>query len=409
MRQGRRTPIKSELLIFFAAVAIFGFASGMTDNVMSNFFKDAYEVNSIQRGILELPREAPGILCFFIVALTSALGDVRLAVLAQLLSMVGITVLGLFTPSFGVMALFIFIHSLGSHIFFPLQDSIGLSIVEKHEAGTRMGQYAAIRSAFTMIASILIFFGFRAGLFSFITRIKLPFLIAALGYFGVASLLVILLVKHKVQGQKRVKRFQIVLKKEYTLYYILSVLTGVHRQIMVVFGPWVLIEILGKQADTLALLGILAYLLGIFLLPVIGRLIDKVGTKPILLTEGIAFILVYFVFGFLSNHFETGVLAKAGIPVFIVFALYVFDRLTMQLGMVRATYLRSIVTDPADITPTISTGFSMDHIFAITCAYLGGVVWYQFGSQFVFYGASLLSVLNVIVAVMIKQPKKEKA
>ena len=47
-------------------------------------------------------------------------------------------------------------------------------------------------------------------------------------------------------------------KKEYTFYYILAVLHGVQKQIMIVFGPWVLIDILGRQADTMALLGIIS-------------------------------------------------------------------------------------------------------------------------------------------------------
>ena len=73
----------------------------------------------------------------------------------------------------------------------------------------------------------------------------------------VLALLIVLYKKYKVHGEARKKQFQLVFKKEYTLYYILAVLTGVHRQIMVVYGPWVLIEILLREADTLALLGII--------------------------------------------------------------------------------------------------------------------------------------------------------
>ena len=44
----------------------------------------------------------------------------------------------------------------------------------------------------------------------------------------------------------------------------------------------------------------------------------------------------------------------------------------------------------------------MDHVVTVIFAYLGGVVWYQFGPHYVFYFASALSVLNVIVALRIK-------
>ena len=405
MKNKRLIPYDGKLMVFFGIVALFGFASGMSDNVISNFFKDAYNVDSIQRGFLEFPREIPGVLCFLIVAFTSSIGDVRLSIIAQVLCAFGVLVLGLCTPAFGFMALFIFVHSLGAHIFFPLQDSIGMSIVGAHEVGKRMGQYASIRSAFTMVASILIFIGFRAGFFSFITQIKLPFIISSFTYFIVLLLFIVLYVKYRVKGEARKKKFQIVIKKEYKFYYALAVLSSVHRQIMMVFGPCVLIELLMRGADTLALLGIVSSLLGVFFLPVIGRLVDRIGTKTILFAEGAAFIFVYLIFGLMSGGFESGSIAKVGLPVAVIFCLFVFERLTMSLNLVRTAYLRSIVTDLADITPTISTGFSMDHIVSIVCAYLGGVAWYQFGSQYVFYGAAVLSVLNVLIAVLIKQPK----
>ena len=407
MEKQQNSSISKELLVYFAILGIFAFASGMSDNVISNFFNDAYNVTPVQRGFLEFPREAPGVLCFLIIAFTSKLGDVRLALFAQLLCVVGALVLGLITPPFGIMALFIFIHSLGAHLFFPLQDSIGMSIIGEHEIGKRMGQFGSVRSGATMLASILIFIGFRAGYFSFKTDVKMPFLIGVVGYFAVFILFIVLYAKYKVKGGERKQKFQIIFKKQYTLYYILAVLTGVHRQIMMVFGPWVLITILNREAGTMALLGIIASLIGVFLLPIIGRWIDRFGTKKILLTEGAAFIIVYAIFGLMSYWFTQGTLATIGIPVIIIFCLFVFDRLTMQLGIVRAAYLRSIITDPADLTPTLSTGFSMDHVVSITCAYLGGVVWHQFGSQYVFYGAAVLSILNVVVAILIKQPPQK--
>ncbi|MCL2120719.1 MAG: MFS transporter [Clostridiales bacterium] len=402
MEEQRSSPLSKELKVFFAIVALTGFAMGMSDNVISNFFKDAYDVTAQQRGFLEFPREAPGVICFLVIALTSGIGDVRLSLIAKLLCIAGSLALGLFTPSFAVMSILIFINSLGNHIYIPLQDSIGLSIIGQADLGKRMGQYSAFRTAFMMLSSIIVFLGFRFGFFSFKTQIKLPFLIGAAGFTGVFLLYLLLYSKYKVQGEARKKQFQILVRKKYTLYYILAVLAGVHRQIMVVFGPWVLIEILSQQADTLAFLGIISSFLGALILPTIGRWIDRFGTKTILLAEGFTLILVYIIYGFMSRAFTLGTLAKVGLPVLLISSLFVFERLTMQFGIVRTAYLRSIAVDPADITPTLSFGLSMDHVVAISCAYLGGVAWNTFGPQYVFYIAATLSVLNVIVAVLIK-------
>ena len=398
------SPIKIELWIFFAIVALTGLAMGMSDSVISNFFKDAYDVSAKERGFLEFPRELPGVLCFLIIALAAGIGDVPLAIIAQALAALGILVLGLFTPSFGFMAFFLFVHSLGMHIYIPLQESIGISIIGKQDLGKRMGQYTGIRTAFTMLASIIIFIGFRSGFFSFMTQIKLPFIIAAAGFIGVLALFALLLVKYKVRGEARKKKFQIIIKKEYTLYYILAILVGVHRQIMLVYGPWVLIEIMSRGADTLALLTIIGSFLGIFMLPAIGRWADRFGPKVILFVEGFMFIFVYIAFGYISDAFRTGALAMAGIPVLIVYGLYIFERITFQMGIARTMYLKTIAADPADITPTLSTGLSMDHVVSITCAYLGGIVWFNHGPQYVFYAAAVLSIVNVVAAYKMKGP-----
>lgn len=131
--------MKKEIKIYFAIIALTAFGLGMTNNVISNFFKDAYNVTAYQRGFLEFPRELPGLISVFVIAGLSFLSDIRISMLAQLLSVVGILALGLYTPTFNVMIIFIFINSLGMHLFFPLQDSIGLELAEKDNMGKRLG------------------------------------------------------------------------------------------------------------------------------------------------------------------------------------------------------------------------------------------------------------------------------
>jgi len=398
--------VSKELTLFFIIVAMTGLSMGMTDNVISNYFKDAYNVTAAQRGFLELPREGPGVICMFVVAASAAIGDVRVSIISQFLSLTGALVLGLFTPSFAVMSLFIFINSLGNHVYLPLQDSIGMSIIGDKDLGRRMGQYSGIRTAFQMIANIIVFIGFKAGVFSFKTQIKMPFLLGAAGFSVVLFLYVFLLVRYKVYGEKRKGKFQLIFRKKYTLYYIIAVMTGVHRQIMMVFGPWVLIEILKQGADTLSLLGIVAFFFGTLTLPLIGRWIDRFGTRIILLAEGFVFLFVYLVYGFISNGLVLGKMSKVGLPLYIIAALYIVDRLSMQLSIVRTAYLKSIAIDPADITPTLSTGLSMDHVVSITCAMYGGVFWTTYGPHIVFYTAAALSLINIISALLIKQAPK---
>jgi hypothetical protein len=92
-----------ETKIFFVILALTAFGLGLSNDVISNYFKDAYNVNTMQRGFIEIPRELPGLLCIFIISALSFLGDVRLAFVAQILSTMGILLLGFFTPSFSII------------------------------------------------------------------------------------------------------------------------------------------------------------------------------------------------------------------------------------------------------------------------------------------------------------------
>ena len=265
---------KKTVWIFFAVMGLTGLALGLSDGVFANYFKDTYNVDAFQRGIIEIPRESPGIICLFIITALSFLGDVRLAIGAHILSVIGLIVLGLFTPAFGVMLVFLFINSLGMHMFMPLGDSIGLNLAGKQGSiGTMMGRFNGVRTAFSMTAGILVFVGFRTGFFSFTSPVKIIFLIAA---FLLIVILVLLVILQRTDGEiGKSKKVRFVVRKEYSTYYLIAVLFGARKQIMYVYGPWVLIELLGFGADRMAILGIAGAAVGIFFIPAVGRWIDK--------------------------------------------------------------------------------------------------------------------------------------
>ncbi len=180
---------------------------------------------------------------------------------------------------------------------------------------------------------------------------------------------------------------------------------GVQKQIMIVYGPWVLIDILNKRADTLAILGIIGSFIGIFFIPALGRWIDRFGIKKLLYADALSFILVYFVYGLLSAGFASGSLATIGIPVFLAYMLFIVDKMSTQMGMIRTIYLRSIALKTSDITPTLSLGLSLDHTVSIICAYLGGIVWTLWGPQYIFFLAASLSLVNLYVASKVKEDR----
>lgn len=400
----KKETLSIELKIYLVAIAISALALGFTSDPISNYFKDAYNVSAYQRGLIEFPRELPGVLTTFVIALLAGFSDIRIAVIAQALGILGITVLGLSTPPFTVMLVFIFVNSLGQHLFMPLQDSIGMNLVKKGNLGTRMGQFKGVTTAFQMVGAIFVFIGFRTGVFSFTGRVKWIFLLGAF-LFAVVAILLLALDRRLKTEKVTHERVRFVIRKEYSLYYTLVVMFGVQKQIMLVYGPWVIIELLGKRADTLALLGIFGAGLGIFFIPALGRWLDRFGIKAMLYVDALSFIGVYLLYGLVSGGYSSGSLAITGWPVLLAYAVFIFDRMSTQMGLIRVVYLRTIAVNPADVTPTLSLGLSMDHVVSILCAYAGGIVWTVFGPQWLFYLAASLSLVNLWVAIRVKLPE----
>lgn len=394
------------MVIFFILIAVIAIGLGLSDSVLANYFKDAYNVDSATRGFIEFPRELPGIIGMFIIAALSMLGDLRISLIAQGLSIIGLLALGLFTPPFAIMLVFLFINSMGMHLFMPLADGIGLSIIEDKKAvGRRMGQYSAVRTACGMVAGLLVFVGFRTGFFSFKTQIKWIFLLAAAMFLIGLGLLITL---QRSIGKKKVvpQKMRLLFRKEYTSYYILAMMNGAQKQIMYVYAPWVLIELLSKGADTMSLLSVVGSFIGIFFLPIVGRCIDRFGVKKMLLADALSFIIIYLLYGFFSGGIHSGYFPVAGWAGAVVIGIFILDKMSMQMGMIRTVYLNSIALDQSEVTRTLSTGVALDHVVSITCAFLGGLTWLYWGPQYVFYTAAILSLVNLIVALRMKEQSK---
>ena len=249
----------------------------------------------------------------------------------------------------------------------------------------------------------LLFLGFRHGLFSFSHNVIRNFLIATLFFVGVVLILIKI---RRMIGDPAITtgKGRFLFRKEYKFYYLLASLHGAHKQIASVFGPWVLISILLRQADTMAFLSMTGMFLGIFFIPMAGRLTDRFGVRVMMFAEGFSFIGIYILFGIVSAGLMSGSIAAFGLPILVVYVLFILDRMTMQLGMIRTLYLRSIAVDSTEIAPTLSTGMSLDHAISIICATLGGLVWEAWGPQYVFFIAAVLSLGNVTVAVWL--PRK---
>lgn len=398
---------KKNLYLFFAALAAVSIAVGFSEGLFSNYFKDVYHVDGFGRGFIELPRELPGVIVFFLISVLTFFGDITFAIIAQGLSALGLAALGFLSPPFAVMLVFLFVSSLGTHLYMPLQDSIGMTLAEPDKLGKRMGQFAGVRFAFLTIAGAVVYLLFHFGVFSFLKPTKWTFVVAAFFYL-VAVTLLLKLKRNVGEVRHPRKKIKFIFRRQYRYYYLLAIVFGVQKQVMLVFGPWVLIETLSQQVDTIVLLGIVASLLGMFFMPQIGKWIDRFGVKKLLYVDAFSFIAVYLCYGLLTQFFNTGLIAKVGLPVILTGALFVIDRLSSQMGIIRTVYLKSIAICKEDVTPTLSLAMMLDHIVSIIVALIGGLLWVTFGSQYIFYAVAVLSLVNLVVAIVVKEPCKSR-
>jgi predicted MFS family arabinose efflux permease len=167
--------------------------------------------------------------------------------------------------------------------------------------------------------------------------------------------------------------------------------------VFLTFAPWVLIRIYHKDAQTIAGLLLGASVVGIFFKPWLGRMIDRVGERVIIMGESLVLILVCLGYG-LAGHLGIGRYA-----IYLVYLCFILDQLLFAVNMARATYLHKNLVREDDLTPTLAMGTSMDHVVSMTVPILGGLLWEIYGYESTFYVAALIAIINLVVATWIKE------
>ena len=384
--------------LFIAVLALTALANGLGSNIFSNYFNEVFHIDEVQRGFIEIPRESPGILCMVLVAALGFLGNLWMAVASQVLVLAGLVVMGWMSPDYGTMLVFLFINSLGMHFFMPLNDAISMDLAEKGKVGETLGKFKGAATLFSMAAAVMVFFGFRTGLFSFGKKTILPFVLAAELTAGAVVLLVCM--ARLIPQRDAVKNHKLLFRKRYAPYYMVTLAYGCQKRIKIVFAPWVIINLLGQGADTVALLTIAVHLAGVWAAPIIGKMLDRFGVRAMLWAEAVYIAVSFSVMGLLAGLLARGSFGLRDPLTWLVFGAYVLCVLFEQFNMVHAYMMRSIALDPGEVTRTLSVGLSVDHIMAIIASPVMGLIWKVWGVQYVFYLVALSALFQVAAAAM---------
>ena len=387
----RRFPTLSrDLGIFICTVAFVGFAESLFTSVFNNFLSDTFTISSLDRTILELPRESGGLLVIFMSALLFFLPNRRLAVAATLFGTGGLVLMALFSVTFHWMFAWLFLFSLGQHMFMPLYTAIGMELSKEGATGRRLGQLNSLRNAAIISGSFFVFIGFRYLDLTF----KKTFFLAAFFY-----LLAALLLSAMKPGTAHPPKLHLKFHKRYRLYYLLSILFGTRKQLFLTFAPWVLVTVFHQPTAMIATLMTAGGIIGIIFQPLLGYAIDRFGERFVLCWEAFLLIFVCAGYGFSGRIFTERT------SFVIACVCFIGDQLLMSVNMARSTYLKKIAADPSHITPTLTLSVSLDHVFSITIALFGGIIWAKWGYQTVFIAGAGIAVVNLITARFIRIPQ----
>jgi MFS family permease len=300
-----------------------------------------------------------------------------------------------------VVVLFMVVFSTGEHIILPVKSSISLDLAAAGKGGASLGITSAINSVGNIAGFVVVttlFFVFSRLGFSRtdVVQFKTVFAIALALLLG--AFLISLALR---ESSVKVARRRFYFAKKFFKYYMLEVFYGARKQIFLTFAPYVLILQYGADTSIVSLLLAICALFGILFSPLMGRLIDKLGYKFIMVTDTLVLIVVCLLYGFAHRLFPPRV------AFMVVCVNFVLDSIITLASMASNVYVQDIASSPEEITATISTGISVNHLISIFIALMGGWIWKVTGIEVLFSLSAFLGLLNSIYAATISRPKAD--
>lgn len=394
----RLSSMSPQLKLFLIGTMLMGIAAGIFETTYNNYLNDIFKMSAETRGLMEFPRELPGFLCVFMTGLLFFLPETAIAGMCSLIVGLGMIAFGLIGNEWVPMVMLTVFWSIGTHLMMPVRTSISMDLAAKSGKGKRLGQVQGAGFAAAIIGAGVVYFTLKhlAGK----TDIKLgnyspvffiggaAAIVAAVAFFCI-----------KLPGA-HVHRPKLVARKKYWLFYVLAFLFGGRKQLFITFGPWVLIKVFNEPASTIAKLWIAGSILQVFFQPMLGRMIDRFGERAVLICDSFVLLAICAGYAFAHN------LGNPKLGLWLLYICYVGDMMMFGVNMARSTYVSKIAQTPADVSPTLSMGITINHAVSMSLPWLGGWIWDRFGHPMVFAGAAVIAILMAGFSVAI--PAKAK-
>jgi hypothetical protein len=402
---------RRSLIFLGLAVAGASFAMSVQMGLNTNFLVDEIHVTAEEQGYLEAARETCGILALFVLAALAGLAEPLVAAGMLLMVAAGISAYA-FAQDYWIIICLSMVWSQGLHIWMPLPNSMTLALSEPGRAGHRLGQIARAGAAGTALGltaalamtltgvtldSILSIFGAAPAAGSAETAdpaaggwlastLRPLYLAAGLAAVGGAVACLGIYRKLKTPGPRLVFRWK------YRLYYALCFLEGWRKQIFICFAGFLLVKIHHTSIFQMLILAYIIQIIGAVASPRVGRLIDRIGERRVLIFYYSSIIVVFLGYAWVPESWSYCIWA--------LFGLYIMDNVLFMSAMALTTYVNRIAPK-AEHTQTLSMGVAMNHVAAVAMPAIGGLVWQYVDYPWTFMVGALAAVLSIIVSLRV--------
>lgn len=379
--------------VFLLSLLVTGLGYGIYKGVIDNYMAEVVGMSEFDRGVTEFFREIPGLLLIFILAALYTFSAQKLYKLGAVIMLIGMGMLSIVPPAKALVIIAVCIYSLGEHIQLGMKNTLSLDYAKENQGGQALGYQNALYQGGTLLGYIVIIIAFS------LLVAKKPYQL----FFLVATIIMAIgaVFSFNIHGNsetdKTKSRFYF--RKKFTKYYMLEVFYGARKQVFFTFGPYVLILFYGASASVISLLFAISAICCFFLAPMVGKIIDRLGYKLVMISDTLILVIVCFFYGFAHHIFPKEI-------AFIVCCVnYVLDSIISLASMASNVYVQDISDSKEEVKATISTGISVNHMITILIALFGGYIWQKLGIETLFIISAILGLCNSAYAATIKTKK----
>ena len=379
---------------FLLSILITGLSYGLYKGMLDNYLMEIVGMGEMDRGVTEFFRELPGVLLVFILAAFYMFSAEALYKVGALIMLLGMGMIAVLPATKILVILAICMYSLGEHIQLGMKNTLSLTYAKPDHGGAALGAQSAASQIGTLAGYLVIVVAFSLLVGSQPYRLFYWISTALAGISAVFALKI----KGKSETDKNKRRFYF--HKKYNKYYMLEMFYGARKQVFFTFGPYVLILFYGANAATISLLFAISAVTCFFASPVVGKIIDRLGYKVVMVADTLILVIVCFFYGFAHHLFPKDV-------AFIICCInYILDSVISLASMASNVYVQDLADNADEVKATISTGVSINHVISVFIALFGGWIWQTLGIELLFIASAVLGLCNSAYAATIKVRKK---